>query len=108
DPQVHPLLDEYALASRLSYFLWSTMPDDSLYQLAERGELRKNLPAQIERMLKDDRSDALVENFAGQWLQSRDVQSVSIDARIVLARDAGQEKDMRQRFERFQKINREI
>ncbi|MEO5917564.1 MAG: DUF1592 domain-containing protein [Luteolibacter sp.] len=107
-PQTHPLLDEYALASRLSYFLWSTMPDDALYQMAGRGELRKNLPAQIERMLKDDRSDELVENFAGQWLQSRDVESVSVDARIVLARDAGQEKDMRQRFERFQKLNRDI
>jgi hypothetical protein len=108
DPQAHPLLDEYALASRLSYFLWSTMPDDTLYQLADRGELRTNLSSQVERMLKDDRSDELVENFAGQWLQSRDVQSVSIDARIVLARDAGQEKDMRQRFEKFQKLNRDI
>lgn len=108
DPQAHPLLDEYALASRLSYFLWSTMPDATLYQLAERGELRKNLPAQIARMLMDDRSDELVKNFAGQWLQSRDVGSVSIDARVVLARDAGQEKEMRQRFVRFQQLNREI
>ena len=56
DPAKHPLLDEYALASRLSYFLWSTMPDETLYQLAERGELRKNLSAQVDRMLKDGRS----------------------------------------------------
>ncbi|MES2659736.1 MAG: DUF1592 domain-containing protein [Verrucomicrobiota bacterium] len=108
DPKVHPLLDEYALASRLSYFLWSTMPDETLYQLAERGELRKNLSAQIDRMLKDDRSDELVKNFAGQWLQTRDVESVSIDARIVLARDAGQERDMRERFQLRQRLNREI
>ncbi len=108
DPNAHPLLDEYALASRLSYFLWSTMPDKTLYQLAERGELRKNLPAQIERMLKHDRADELVENFAGQWLQTRDVENVTIDARIVLARDAGQEKDMRERFEAFQRLRQEI
>ncbi|MES2439102.1 MAG: DUF1592 domain-containing protein [Verrucomicrobiota bacterium] len=108
DPKAHPLLDEYALASRLSYFLWSTMPDETLYQLAERGELRKNLSAQIDRMLKDDRSDELVKNFAGQWLQTRDVESVSIDARIVIARDSGQEKDMRERFQLRQRLNREI
>jgi hypothetical protein len=108
DPKAHPLLEEFALASRLSYFLWSTMPDQALYQLAERGELRRNLPAQIERMLKDDRSDELVGNFAGQWLQTRDVESVSIDARIVQARDSGQEKDMRERSRLRQRLNREI
>ena len=108
DSASHLLLDEFALASRLSYFLWSTMPDETLYQLAERGELRKNLPAQIERMLKHERSDEMVENFAGQWLQTRDVENVIIDARIVLARDAGQEKDMRARFEGFQKLRTEL
>ncbi len=108
DPVRHPLLDEFALASRLSYFLWSTMPDDTLYQLAERGELRKNLPAQIDRMLKDERSDQLVSNFAGQWLQTRDVESVTIDARIVQARDVGQEKDLHERTRRFQQIRQAI
>jgi mono/diheme cytochrome c family protein len=108
DPKAHPLLDEYALASRLSYFLWSTMPDETLYQLAEKGELRKNLSSQVARMLEDGRSDEFVSNFAGQWLQTRDVESVSIDARVVLARDAGQEKDMRERFEKFRRLNREI
>lgn len=107
-PDEHPLLDEYALASRLSYFLWSTMPDDTLFELAERGELRKNLQAQVARMLKDDRSDQFVKNFAGQWLQTRDVESVSIDARMVLARDAGTEKDMRARFAYRQRLNQEI
>lgn len=108
DPQTHPLLDEYALASRLSYFLWSTLPDDELYQLAARGELRNNLSAQVSRMLEDGKSDEFVSNFAGQWLQTRDVESVSIDARVVLARDAGQEKDMRERFEQFRQLNRDI
>ena len=75
-----PLVDEYALASRLSYFLWSTMPDDELMRLADDGELRENLPAQVERMLKDSRSEALVSNFAGQWLRARDVEHVEIDA----------------------------
>ena len=62
-------IDEYALASRLSYFLWSTMPDDELFKLAEKGELRKNLPAQVKRLLDDYRSDRFVRNFVGQWLQ---------------------------------------
>jgi hypothetical protein len=76
----YPLVDEFSLASRLSYFLWSTTPDDELLDLAERGKLRKNLAAQVERMLKDSRSKALAENFAGQWLRARDIERVDIDA----------------------------
>ena len=68
----HPLVDEYALASRLSYFLWSTMPDDELFRLAGEGKLRANLPAQVKRMLADPRSSEFVQNFVGQWLQARD------------------------------------
>jgi Protein of unknown function (DUF1588)/Protein of unknown function (DUF1587)/Protein of unknown function (DUF1585)/Protein of unknown function (DUF1592)/Protein of unknown function (DUF1595)/Planctomycete cytochrome C len=79
DDEKFPLIDEYALASRLSYFLWSSMPDDELMQLAENGELRTKLPAQVQRMLKDERSRALVENFAGQWLRARDVEHSEID-----------------------------
>lgn len=108
DPQAHPLLDEYALASRLSYFLWSTMPDETLYQLAEKGELRKNLPAQMDRMIQDERCEELIRNFAGQWLQSRDIASVSIDARLVLTRDLGQEKEMGAHAERFRRLAHEI
>ncbi|MCW1914120.1 DUF1592 domain-containing protein [Luteolibacter sp. GHJ8] len=107
-PSEHPLLDEYALASRLSYFLWSTMPDEELLRLAEKGELRKNLPQQVERLLKDRRSGEFVENFAGQWLQTRDVEGVSIDARVVLSRDSGTEKEMNERFQTFRRLNREI
>lgn len=98
-----PIVDEYALACRLSYFLWSTMPDDELFGLAERGELRKNLRAQVERMLKDSRFEQLIENFTGQWLQTRDVEGVSINPRVVLARDDGQEKEMERLRQEFQK-----
>jgi hypothetical protein len=80
-------IDEYALASRLSYFLWSTMPDDELFDLAERRELRKNLPAQIQRMLADARSDELVKNFTGQWLEARDIEHFPIQGRAILRQD---------------------
>ncbi len=94
-------IDEYSLASRLSYFLWSTLPDDGLLALAGRGELRRNLSAQVTRMLADPRSDNLIRNFTGQWLQTRDVEGISIDARTVLARDDGQERQMREQLAAF-------
>ena len=97
----YSLVDEYSLASRLSYFLWSSMPDDELFRLAAHGELRKNLPAQVKRMIEDSRSEALVKNFTGQWLQTRDVEGISIDARTVLARDKGQEKELKRQQEEF-------
>lgn len=77
---IHPI-DEFELATRLSYFLWSTMPDEELFALAERGELRKdnNLEIQVRRMLKDPKARALVENFAGQWLQTRNLKSFAPD-----------------------------
>ncbi|MFO1450182.1 MAG: DUF1592 domain-containing protein [Opitutaceae bacterium] len=85
-----PRVDEYALASRLSYFLWSSQPDDALLALAERGELRRQLPAQIERMLADSKAEALTRNFVGQWLQARDVESVPINLRAALGIPRGQ------------------
>lgn len=83
----HPQVDEFALASRLSYFLWSSMPDDELLRLASTGTLRDRLSAQVRRMLADPRSDALMRNFTGQWLQARDVESIEIQARTVLTRE---------------------
>jgi len=77
---VHPLND-YALASRLSYFLWSSMPDEELFALAAAGKLRGRLDAQVRRMLKDPKSLALVENFAGQWLQLRNLRIATPDAK---------------------------
>ncbi len=94
-------VDEYSLASRLSYFLWSTMPDATLLQLAARGELRQNLAAQVKRMIEDPKSENLVRNFSGQWLQTRDVLGASINARAVLARDDNTEKQMREQQAAF-------
>ncbi len=71
------LIDEYSLASRLSFFLWSSPPDDKLMQLAAKGELRKNLAAEVKRMIGDYRAWSLTEDFAGQWLQLRDIDLAS-------------------------------
>jgi hypothetical protein len=70
-------LTEFELASRLSYFLWSSMPDDELFALCRDGKLRKddNLEKQVQRMLKDPKAAALVENFFDQWLQIRGLKS---------------------------------
>lgn len=62
-------LDEHQLAARLSYFLWSSMPDDELTALATRGELTAALPAQVRRMLQDPKAVALIDQFVLQWLQ---------------------------------------
>jgi hypothetical protein len=75
---VHPVSD-LDLASRLSFFLWSSVPDDELLDLAERGKLKEPaaLEQQVRRMLADPRSKALVRNFAGQWLYLRNLRVVS-------------------------------
>jgi Protein of unknown function (DUF1587)/Protein of unknown function (DUF1592)/Protein of unknown function (DUF1595) len=88
-------VDEYSLASRLSYFLWSTMPDAELMSLAARGELRRNLPAQVKRMLADPRAENLARNFTGQWLQARDVEGIASNPREIYIRDAGEEGALR-------------
>jgi len=74
EPGAHPVSD-VELASRLSFFLWSSIPDDELLAVAENGTLRKPevLRAQVQRMLADARSQAMVTNFAAQWLFLRDV-----------------------------------
>ncbi len=77
-PQAVPRkLNGHELASRLSYFLWSSMPDETLSKLAASGELAKPavLRAQMDRMLADARSESFVKNFAGQWLGLRKVGS---------------------------------
>jgi hypothetical protein len=68
-------LNDFALASRLSYFLWSTMPDDELLELAEQKKLNQPdvLRTQVERMLKSPKSAAFTENFVGQWLSLRNI-----------------------------------
>lgn len=77
-------LDDYELASRLSFFLWSQGPDDELLELAANGELSdpEVLDAQVERMLNDERAGVLVDNFALPWLNLDDLDAVEPDAQI--------------------------
>jgi hypothetical protein len=75
-------IGELELASRLSYFLWSTLPDDQLLKLAQAGKLRSQLAPQVERMLADPRADALASRFAWQWLRLSDVEKIRPDAML--------------------------
>lgn len=84
-------LDEYSLASRLSFFIWGSVPDDELLSLAFNKKLRVNLTQQVDRMLDDPRSQRLVRNFVGQWLQTRDVDTVAISARTILGMNSNRE-----------------
>ena len=75
-------LDDFELATRLSYFIWSSMPDEELFELARRGELQNgdNLKQQVYRLLRDPKMrQGLVENFAGQWLQIRRLRAIRPD-----------------------------
>lgn len=94
-------VNEYALASRLSYFLWSSMPDETLFALAEKQALRKNLRAQVERMLRDPRARALTDNFAGQWLGLRSLEILQPDREKFPTFTEELREDMRTETERF-------
>lgn len=104
-------LDEYALASRLSYFLWSSLPDQTLLELARDQKLRLNLREQVDRMLADERSERMIKNFVGQWLQARDLEGLSIDTRHILKErssrnaarifNSGTRQDMKKETEEF-------
>jgi hypothetical protein len=80
-PDSRPL-DEFQLASRISYFLWSSMPDEELLALASKGELTPNLDAQVRRMLADPKSNSLIDNFAMQWLQLKRLKTVTPDPNL--------------------------
>ncbi|MDB6007354.1 MAG: hypothetical protein JWR15_4341, partial [Prosthecobacter sp.] len=77
-------LDDYALASRLSYFLWSSMPDEELLKLAASKELTKPavLKAQTERLLKSPKAQAFTKNFVGQWLELRKIDATTPDKKL--------------------------
>lgn len=77
---VYPI-DDYALATRLSFFVWSSIPDDALLATAARGRLHESevLQAELTRMLADPKANALVDNFAAQWLFLRELRSVTPD-----------------------------
>ncbi len=81
DPTARRLLNNYELATRLSYFLWSSTPDEELLRLADQGKLKNTttLIAQAKRMMRDSKASALAENFAGQWLQLRKLAVVQPD-----------------------------
>jgi hypothetical protein len=73
-------LNDYELASRLSYFLWSSMPDEELLKLASKRKLCNKLDEQVERMLESERADQLIRNFGEQWLETRKLESLEKNA----------------------------
>ena len=81
-PGVVARITDFELASRLSYFLWSSMPDDQLLRLAETNRLHLPavLDAQVQRMIADPKSAAFAENFAGQWLETRSLDAIERDS----------------------------
>jgi cytochrome c553 len=80
-PGTQPLA-AHELAARLSYFLWGSLPDEELSKLADAGTLNAAVPQQTLRMLRDPRSAAFVESFAGQWLQTRNLAVLKPDAKL--------------------------
>ena len=92
-------MNEFVLASRLSFFLWSSGPDDRLLDLAAKGELRKGLSSEVERMLDDSRSEALVSNFAGQWLELRSLDVFRPDKKLFPGFTGALRDDMRRETE---------
>ncbi len=94
-------ISEHELATRLSYFLWSSIPDDELRRLADAGQLRANLDEQVRRMIADPKSDALVENFGDQWLQIRNLDTISVDRKQFPAWNAELKEDMRRESRLF-------
>ena len=114
DPMAARPVTDYELASRLSYFLWSSMPDDELFRLAERGELRKPdvVKRQVTRMLKHSKSQAMVDNFAGQWLNLAMLDEMVPDPNVFPEFDTGLRNDMKREslllFETIMKEDRSL
>jgi hypothetical protein len=94
-------LTDHELGARVASFLWSSLPDDTLLDLADRGELSRPevLEAQVRRMLRDPKASALVEAFGGQWLQFRGLESVSPDRERFPDFDSGLRMAMRKETE---------
>ncbi|MBI3895447.1 MAG: DUF1592 domain-containing protein [Acidobacteria bacterium] len=96
-------ISDLELASRLSFFLWSSIPDDQLLDLAEKGKLKNPevLEQQVRRMLADSRSKALVDNFAGQWLYLRNLRSKAPDRAVFPDFDENLREALQQETELF-------
>ena len=92
-------LNEFELASRLSFFMWSSQPDDQLLAFAHKGHLRKNLRQEVGRMLKDSKAESFVENFAGQWLQLRNLDVFQPDKKLFPSFTIELRNDMRRETE---------
>jgi mono/diheme cytochrome c family protein/PAS domain-containing protein len=102
-PDTPHRVSDIELASRLSYFLWSSMPDDELLSLAEKSQLHSPdvLHAQVRRMLSDPKSHSLATNFGGEWLQTRNLQFQKPDHKTFRDYDAQLEEAMRTETEMF-------
>ena len=83
-------LTDWQLASRLSYFLWSTMPDDELFAQAKAGTLHQNLAAEVTRMLKDPKAISLTKDFMGQWLEIRGLEQTPNLDKALAASEKGE------------------
>jgi hypothetical protein len=96
-------LDDFEVASRLSYFLWSSMPDDALFEAAATGKLRDTagIRAEVDRMLQDPKAEALVDNFAGQWLRIRAIDEHTPDYATFPEWDESLRSAMRAEAESF-------
>ncbi|UQA59321.1 DUF1592 domain-containing protein [Polyangium aurulentum] len=96
-------LDDWEMASRLSYFLWGTMPDDALFAAAEAGELqtKEQVAAQARRMLDDPRAHEAIRNFHLQWLDYNRIANVSKDGLLFPTWSAGMKELMRKETEAF-------
>lgn len=103
DPQAVHAISDYELASRLSYFLWSSMPDDELFALAAANKLHEPavLDQQIRRLLADAKSEALVQNFVTQWLNLRLLDGTAPDPKVFPKFDNALKNDMRRETELF-------
>ncbi|MEJ7605850.1 MAG: DUF1592 domain-containing protein [Bryobacteraceae bacterium] len=102
-PKTAYRIPDLELASRLSFFLWSSVPDDDLLDLASRGKLGDSvvLTSQVRRMLADPRSEALVTNFASQWLYLRNLASINPDPRLFPDFDDNLRQAFRRETEMF-------
>ena len=101
DPRAIAPLDDFALASRLSYFLWSSLPDEALFARARNGSLRASLGAEVRRMLADPRAGSLVDGFAEQWLTLRRLAATTPDKERFPSFDARLKDDMLRETQMF-------
>lgn len=101
-----PFIDEYSLASRLSYFFWSTMPDQELIELASQNKLRENLDDQVARMLAHDKAESFTRNYVGQWLKSRAIESIPINERSIVNRELPHDPEREKMMLRFRELLR--